>query len=166
MFFGSDTRRPSYSTQNSCDACHRLQAVDGKAHRSARVDGSRKRFLAETYLFTDVPLKRELSKSKESIRVLRSANNPSPSYRARPVARLSREGLRESIELCPCLFLSEVCSSQRGTLDVVISLIASLKSARGKDGDVAILNIWSSRRTYTQNAPFLFAIGETGKARW
>ena len=31
---------------------------------------------------------------------------------------------------------------------------------------LGILKIWSSRRECTQNAPFLFAIGETGKARW
>src|SRR4029077_4889075 len=102
--------------------------------------------------FTGVPLKRELLKSEESIRVLRSANNPSPSYRARPVARLSREGLRELIELCSWLFLSEVCSSQRGILDVVISPTASLKSARGKDGYVAV--------GYPKNllyAPYMYA---------
>src|SRR5262249_39966852 len=42
--------------------------------------------------FTGVPSRRELLKSKESIRVLRSANSPSPSYRARPAApRLTAE---------------------------------------------------------------------------
>ena len=50
--------------------------------------------LPYAYLFTSFPSKRELLKSKESIQVLRSANSPSPSCRARPVARLSKEGLR------------------------------------------------------------------------
>ena len=45
-------------------------------------------------LFTGFPSRRELLKSKESIQVLRSANSPSPSYRARSVVRLSRGGLR------------------------------------------------------------------------
>ena len=39
--------------------------------------------------FTGVPLTRELLKSKESIRVLRWANSPSPSYRATLAKRRS-----------------------------------------------------------------------------
>jgi hypothetical protein len=78
---------------DNCDACHRLQTGDGKARRSVRADGSRKRLLAEACLFTDVPLKRELSKSKESIRVLHWANSPNQNYTARQVALRSAEEL-------------------------------------------------------------------------
>ena len=39
--------------------------------------------------FTGVRLTRELLKSKVPIRVLRSANSPSPSYRAKPAKRRS-----------------------------------------------------------------------------
>jgi hypothetical protein len=42
--------------------------------------------------FTDVPLKQELLKSKESIRVLRSANSPNRNCTARRVAPRSAEG--------------------------------------------------------------------------
>jgi hypothetical protein len=44
--------------------------------------------------FTGVPLKRELLKSKELIRVLRSANSPNRNYTARQVARRSTARLR------------------------------------------------------------------------
>jgi len=69
-------------------------SLDQRGEETAIIEQTSTRLFSErTQPFKDVPSKRELLQSEESIRVLRWGDIPSPNYTARLVASQSTAGL-------------------------------------------------------------------------
>ena len=119
LFIGSGPLRTFYSTQNNCEACHRLQTGDGKARRSVPANGSRSVFSRSVLVYRR-PVKARIMTIKRIKPRPPLGQYPQPELYGQAGSAPTKSRITMINRMVPiCLSFPALCSSMRRILDAL-----------------------------------------------